>query len=145
VTVVPREKLRKFPHMMPNDIAIWERFLIQNPDRFYKIEYDVRVGKGRGTSKDFPDWKNNLSLALTRFRIDAIGWTGLLPTIIEVKPYIQLSGLGQLKGYKYFWDRENAGGAAADLLAVTDKTTDDIRELYDYYEIELIEVGSTSL
>jgi len=138
---LPAEKLRKYPHMMPNDILIWERFLTQFPVRFDGFDYDIRVGKGRIPAETEPQWKIDLALALTRFRIDAIGWNDGKPTIIEVKPYAGLSALGQLLGYLYFWNKEHMDNRTSRLLCVTDKSTEDVRFLFGYYNVELIEVG----
>ena len=40
-------KLSKYPHMKPEDVAIWERFLLDYPEYFDTVDYDVSVGVGR--------------------------------------------------------------------------------------------------
>jgi len=132
---VPKEKLRKYPHMLPNDIEIWERFLRNFPALFDRIDYDLHVGDARGFSEGDPDWKRRLAEALTKFRIDAVGWQGERPTIIEVKPYASLSALGQLLGYRYFFQRDFPDKGDPYLMAVTDKTRKDIVDLYYDYEV----------
>ena len=136
------EKLRKYPHMMPNDIGIWERFIEQYPDRFDVIEYDVHVGAGRGYHDYDPEWKIRLAKAITQFRIDAVGWIGPSPTIVEVKPYAGLSALGQLKAYSHYFTREFPQSPLPFLMIVTDETLPEIVELYEENKIEVIQVGS---
>jgi len=141
---ISRDLQRKYPHMLPNDIEIWDTFLTQNPSIFDRFDYDVRVGEGYGISEDDPQWKQDLTAALTKFRIDVIGWSDGSPTIIEVKPYCGLSCLGQLLGYRFFWRKENPGAPAVNLLAVTDKTTPDIRLLFSSLNINVYEIWSPS-
>ena len=128
--------------MMPNDIALWERFLTQHKDLFDRIDYDLHVGTGYGYSEDDPEWRINLASALTQFRIDAVGWSGSQPTIIEVKPYAGLSALGQVLGYQFFFHFANPEFPTPNLAVVTDGTTGDIRGLYDFYKVTLYEMGS---
>ena len=138
---VPFEKLRKYPHMMPNDIAVWELFLSANPLRFDRLEYDVHVGRGYGYDEDSPDWHLRLARGLTQYRIDVVGWNSRNATIIEVKPYAGLGALGQLLSYRHFFIKEIYTPTLPRLLAVTDQTTPDMRDLLTHFGVELAEVG----
>ena len=40
--------LARYPHMSQADIPVWTRFLKRHPTFFDLVEYDVRVGAGRG-------------------------------------------------------------------------------------------------
>lgn len=138
---VSREKQILYPHMMPNDIAVWELFLAANPLRFDRLQYDIHVGHGYGYDEDSPDWRLRLARGLTQYRIDVIGWNSREATIIEVKPYAGLGTLGQLLGYRHFFIKEIYTPTLPHLLAVTDRTTEDMRNLLKAFDVELAEVG----
>lgn len=142
MNVYPPELLRKYPHMMANDIAIWERFLISPNNIFDGFSYDIHVGTGRGYTELDPEWKVKLAKALTCFRIDAVGWRGTSATIIEVKPFAGLSALGQILAYAHLWQVDFPDKPLRALLIVTDSTTDDVKKVYAANAIFLIEVGS---
>ncbi len=40
----PFKILAKYPHMKPEDIAVWERFINKNPGYFDTVDYDVHLG-----------------------------------------------------------------------------------------------------
>jgi len=143
LNVYPPEILRKYPHMMANDIVIWERFLKSSFNTFDGFSYDIHVGAGRGYSDYDPEWKIRLAKALTAFRIDAVGWHGRFATIIEVKPFAGLSALGQITAYGTLWIEFFPDKPLEALLIVTDSTTDDVKKVYKANNILLIEVGSS--
>lgn len=141
MNVYPPEILRKYPHMMPNDIAIWERFLKSPFNTFDSFSYDVHVGTGRGYTVDDPKWIITLAKALTCFRIDAVGWRRGSATLIEVKPFAGLSALGQIIAYSHLWQTDFPDKPLEALLIITDSTTDDVAEVYAANNIFLIKVS----
>lgn len=92
-------KNRFFPHLLPDDIPVWERFLATFPDRYDRIEYDVRVGKGRPAPPDFEPNIKKMALDLTRRRIDAVGFTNRRIDIIEITRLVDIKTIGQLFTY----------------------------------------------
>jgi len=144
MTVYPPTILRKYPHMMPNDIAIWERFLVSEHNTFDSFSYDVHVGTGRGYSDFDPEWKITLAKALTCFRIDAVGYHENIATIIEVKPFASLSALGQIIAYSNLWQINFPDKPVEALLIVTDSTSNDVKTVLKANSILLIEVGPSS-
>lgn len=95
----PYKLLSKYPHLMPNDIRIWERFIQTFPKFYTSIDYDVKVG----TPKQYPGltgdkYKKDLE-DLSRKRIDVIGYRDKEIHIIELKPYAGFSAIGQVEGY----------------------------------------------
>ena len=142
--VYPPEILRKYPHMMANDIVIWERFLKSEHNTFDGFSYDIHVGSGRGFTDYDPEWKVTLAKALTAFRIDAVGWHGRFATIIEVKPFAGLSALGQITAYGTLWQEFFPDRPLEALLIITDSTTADVKKVYQANSISLIEVGTSS-
>jgi len=100
---MPYGKRSNYPHMKPADIAVWERFIEQNPNAYDEVAYDVVVGEGAaiptGTeeiiAKDFKQ--------LTQRKIDVVGFhTGAID-VIEVKPTVGFSAMGQAAGGKHLY------------------------------------------
>ena len=93
------ELLAKYPHMAPQDVPIWTRFLASYGPRFTGIDYDVRVGKGITPPADLPEPYASDAILLTQKRIDAVGYTPTAIWVIEVKPEASISALGQILTY----------------------------------------------
>lgn len=94
------EKRYRYPHMLKEDIEVWERFLLKFPKRFETVDYDFRVGKGAVIpAGNETQWKRMVTM-LSQKRIDVLAWVDDKPTIIEVKNRVGLSAMGQVLGYK---------------------------------------------
>jgi len=94
-----------YPHMIQDDKRVWESFMNEYPDRFESVDYDFRVGTGAeipdGTESNY----SRMITMLSQKRIDAIGWVGDHPTIIEVKGRAALGTIGQIIGYKMLFEQ----------------------------------------
>jgi len=100
------EKRRKYPHMIGEDVPVWERFIDAFPEWFESVDYDWRVGEGVAPAVDLGEPYKRMSKALSQKRIDVVGWNGDAPTIVEVKDRAGLSAVGQVLGYRDLWRRE---------------------------------------
>jgi len=88
-----------YPHLLPPDIPVWLRFLAAYGHQFQRIEYDVRVGKGRPASHLLPDNIKQMALDLSMRRIDAVGFTAAGIICIEITKLAGLRAIGQLTTY----------------------------------------------
>ncbi len=96
----------KFPHLLPQEVKIWERFLKDHGNEYQKFDYDVHVGKVSEILSRLPEaWRKGAE-AVFRKRIDVVGWQPGKITIFEVKPHAELGALGQLLGYLALYDQE---------------------------------------
>lgn len=95
----PFQKLAKYPHMKPEDIAVWERFVANNPRFFDTVDYDVPVGQGAPQNPELPENIQADGKILTQKKIDVVGYVGPIPYIIEVKPTADMRALGQILTY----------------------------------------------
>jgi len=95
----PPEILAKYPHMLPNEVPIWERFLREHGKEFTSFDYDVHLGEGIEPPPDVPPEIARAAKILTQKRVDVVGYKDDEIWIIEVKPYAGISALGQLVGY----------------------------------------------
>lgn len=92
-------KNKLYPHLMPEEIPIWERYLAKyNPD-FDTYEYDVKVGTPTLLPDDTPDNIKEMSDSLTTKRIDIVAWKMGQPTVIEIKTIVGMKALGQAITY----------------------------------------------
>lgn len=98
-------KLPKYPHLLPADVLLWERFLDQYPDYFESVEYDVHVG---GAVDHSPWWSDKFRIEaswLASKRIDVVGHRKGEIWIVELKPEAGLSAIGQLIGYELLYQK----------------------------------------
>ncbi len=88
-----------YPHLIQEDIDIWEAFLARYTHRYTHFDYDVRVGRGRPIADNEPDNIKKMAADLSRRRIDAIGYTTSEIHIIEITQVAGLKAIGQLFTY----------------------------------------------
>lgn len=122
----------RYPHMMPRDIPIWDRWMQLHAQEFESFRYDVHVGNGAPIPDDIdPKWAETYA-DLTKKRIDVIAYKPGLQLIIEVKDIISFTAIGQIISYPILYSRTYgyddqvaillvAGGMLADLEPVLDE------------------------
>ena len=98
--------IKKYPHLLPQEVKIWDQFMARYGDDYDRFEYDVHVG-------DIPTEFNHLVgndlhavKSIYRARIDVIGFRGNDVTIFEIKPQAGLSAYGQILGYMSMYEAE---------------------------------------
>lgn len=88
-----------FPHLLPDDIEIWQQFLDKFGKDYIKFDYDVRVGDGRPTNETLPDNIRKMAKDLSQRRIDAVGHKADALDIIEITKSAGFTAIGQLETY----------------------------------------------
>ena len=132
------EKMRKYPHLLGEDIPVWDLFIYQYPDYFDTVDYDVHVGAGIAAPPDEePDFDRQFR-ALTQKRIDVIGWKNELPTIVEVKFRVGLDTLGQVLGYRALYLRDNPEVSGLPILVVCHILGPDDKYVLDHFSIKYV-------
>lgn len=92
-----------YPHMLREDVPVWELFLDRNPNLFERIYYDVRIG-GVYPGPEYGDEKmRHMFWQNTAKRIDALGEFKDEIWIIEVADKPGLRATGQLQTYLALW------------------------------------------
>lgn len=89
----------RFPHLLPQDVEIWLKFLNSPANIYSHFDYDVRVGDGRDPGTDFSEANRELGIMLSQRRIDAVGHHQSHLAIIEITRNAGLKALGQLIAY----------------------------------------------
>lgn len=97
------EKLRIYPHMLPADVGLWERFLERYGHEFAGFDYDVHVGGRIERQSQWTDEIYEMGSSLVAKRIDAIGYRPGETWIIEVKPEAGVTSVGQLVTYRILY------------------------------------------
>jgi hypothetical protein len=123
------KKLAWYPHMMPYDVAIWERFIENNPDAYEKVIYDFPVGSDPDFDTTLDVGGNSTAQALYKKRIDVVGFKGNTIDIIELKPNASASALGQVLGYVELYKRDVSMTPVPRPVLITDKLRIDMEEM----------------
>ena len=96
----------RYPHMLDEDMPIWDKFRIKNASLFERIYYDVRVG-GVFPGPEYGDEKmRKMYYQTTAKRIDALAELKTELWIIEVAVRPGLRATGQLMTYLALWMKD---------------------------------------
>jgi len=125
----PNTKLNKYPHFFPNDIPIWERFIDRYGSDFLGFDYDVKVGSGTEPVEGLGDKYASMQRILSRYRIDAVGYTKSGIWIIEVKPDAGTIAIGEVETYTKLYSRDYVPSLPVIGCIVTDRELPDMRYL----------------
>lgn len=127
-----------YPHMLADEVPIWNRFLQTTNLNFIKIDYDVHLGQGMIILPTDNDSIRRLKLAVTRKRVDAIAETPQDIWILEVKPRIGASALAQLLLYFDLYHDEYHPTKGVMLAAIGETQAPDIQRVFDLYAVNII-------
>lgn len=122
----PFEKRYKYPHMMPYDVAIWERFIEQFPDAYDHVQYDVKVGSAPEHDTIVNTDTGGDALDLYKKKIDVVAYKGDQIDIIELKPNASASACGQVVGYGVLYTKEFNPPTRPKLVVITDAPKRDL-------------------
>ena len=136
----PYQKLNWYPHMMPADVAIWERFIEKYPEEYESVEYDVKVGTVPDFVKEHPETAMQDEAALYQRKIDVVGHNGPILDIIELKPNAGMSTIGQVKGYVALYKRDIGGTKTPKGKIITDRIDPDVLEVAKMEGVEIVVV-----
>lgn len=102
----PFKHLAKYPHMKPEDISVWVRFITNNPNYFDTVDYDVPLGKGVEVSTAYSENLRKDYKILTQKKVDVIGYKDENVYLVEVKPVADMRALGQIITYNNLYSNE---------------------------------------
>jgi len=126
-----------YPHMLKEDVPVWELFLERNPNLFERIYYDVRVG-GVYPGPEYGEekwrymyWQN------TAKRLDALGEFKNEIWIIEVGARPGLRAVGQLNTYLALWLEDPKILKPAKMALVCQSVDEDLERSLRFYGVLL--------
>ena len=88
-----------YPHILPSDIPVWQRYLTAHPTYADQMLYDVRVGVVQDPGDQFPEYIRQMAITLAYKRIDAVLQLQNQTLIIEITRRAGLKAVGQLITY----------------------------------------------
>jgi hypothetical protein len=112
--------------MAPREAIIFNQWLTQYGGAYDRFDYNVRVGNGTDPGPQYSQADRQMYILNTQKRMDAVGWKGAQPTIIEVKDRATASCMSQLLTYKTLWPITFPGTPAPLLLLVTNRVSADM-------------------
>lgn len=127
--VVKFEKRYWYAHMMPEDVAIWQRFIEQFPDAYDNVSYDVKVGKAPDFVTGHEDPAMQAQANLYQRKIDVVGYKDDQIDIIELKPRASTSALGQVNGYRHLFMRDYSPPETPKAVVITNELLPEMGEL----------------
>lgn len=125
------EKRYWYPHMKPNDIEIWERFIDQYPDAYKKCQYDVSVGEIPQFMEERSSPQGQAMRELYRLKIDVVAYHDGGIDIIELKPSAGASTIGQVIGYVELYKKEYKPSVFIQPIIVTNELKPNMQFLAD--------------
>lgn len=94
---------QKYPHLLSEDAAVWDRYLDHNNYPEARFYYDVRVGVGRPVGEEYPANIRKMATDLSQRRIDVLIEQPELYTIVEITTTASLKAIGQLAVYRHLF------------------------------------------
>ena len=129
-----------YPHLMPYEIPIWERFLSSPPFSLWRIEYDVHLGEGAVIDPNWPAWLVKVVRSTSKKRADVVVETDNELWILEIKVRAGFSCLGQLLGYGVLLLSEWAPTKPLRLGVVCERVAADIEPVLAEFGIDVFVV-----
>lgn len=131
-------KLKKYPHLGPEDIFIWEKFIANFPDFYKSVDYDMHVGNGRSyprvsEPKIYDDMK-----WLSMKRIDVVGYKTNRIDIIEIKPRAGASAVGQVEVYSSLYKEKFPNAENVKKIIITDDMDPDTTRICGIHDIGVL-------
>jgi len=91
---------QRYPHLREDEQKVWDAFLLLHGTEWDTFDYDVRVGSGHPVDPTLADFTKRMVAAVSKPRIDAVGWKDGRPTIFEITPRAGGTTFGRLPFYK---------------------------------------------
>lgn len=140
IDVFKYEKRYWYPHMKPYDVAIWERFIEMWPDEYESCQYDYHVGDPPPFNPLMDDDEDLNQDALYRLKIDVVAHKNGEIDIIEIKPNAGASAIGQVKGYRDLYIRDEQPKEKINMVIITDRLRPNMLYLCQQENVELVVV-----
>lgn len=119
---------RLYPHLLPKDAELWQRFIDSPHNDFSKFDYDVRVGPRIDPGDDYPENLRTMWGDLTQRRIDAVGHKPNSITIIEISLEAGLTQIGQLEVYPILYHQSFPNSQPISVLLIAETLQNGIPE-----------------
>lgn len=127
-----------YPHMMPEDTAVWTKFLESGVVNIQRVWYDVRVGSLVFGGLQTSEMLMRISAGLTRKRIDVVAEVEGHTWVIEVKPRANMYAVGQVLTYVRLFEQEYSYVGDLSAVIVCADYDEDLIEEFDEFGITVL-------
>ncbi|MDP2325579.1 MAG: hypothetical protein Q8N51_16340 [Gammaproteobacteria bacterium] len=124
-----------YPHMMPADVPVWERWLAKHASEDNLFDYDILVGSNIDTPEDMPEPYGGMAIALSKKRIDVVITSDSGITVAEVKQLAGWTAIGQMFGYPLLFIDEFQPDIPVSGLLIAESLTKDTQRILDAFKI----------
>lgn len=140
---VPLSEFSKYPAMSPAEVEIFKRWAALHEKEYDRFDFNVRVGKGIELGPTYSESARANARLNSQKRIDAVGYKGPQPTIIEVKDRAGASALGEILTYGYLYVDDHPDQPSVYVLLVTNTLQPDMETVLIRFHIpwELVPPG----
>ncbi len=132
----------KYKHMLPTEVRLWDRFIEEHGLPEGEIEYDCHLGEGAEVDPSWPGWMTKVVKTLSTHRVDVLVRRQKEVLIVELKVVAGMGTVGQLVGYEALYLRQFGMDRPVSLLCVCERMEADMRAVFGFYEIGVVEMGS---
>lgn len=129
--------LAKYPHMKPEDIKVWERFIAQRPDHFDRVDYDVAVGAGAPTDPTHPPEIQADHTILTQKKVDVVAYKDGKTYVIEVGPIADMRKLGQALAYSHLYANDHPDELPLTRMVIAGEMERELEQVYATNGVEV--------
>lgn len=130
--------MKRYPHLLPPDVPVWERYLASVGGQHELIEYDIRVGLGRDPGPAYSANIRAMALDLSFRRIDAVAHNRGEIVVIEVTTAIGMTALGQIQVYPILYRLTFMPSLPICGLLVAEGFESDLRVVADQMGVEYV-------
>lgn len=127
-----------YPHMLAEDIEVWTKFLHSAECRVERVWYDVHVGGGVLLPAGATDLERRVALGVTRKRIDVVCRVKGGYWVVEVKPYANMTALGQAISYTRLFKQEYKAIGKIQPTVVCDNVDEDLIDDFRTMGVQVI-------
>jgi len=142
---VPPEVRIKYPHMLSEDHAAWTAFIESEWNMLDEVWYDVHVGAPMDLPRDSPNYMKAVVDGVSRKRIDVVGRDRGMLWIIEVKPFANMTAIGQVVTYAKLFNQEFDISPPALPMIVSMTLDRDILEIGEHLGVKMLSMDGVTL
>jgi hypothetical protein len=133
------EVLPRYPHFGAEDKLVWDRWLKSLATCAIGVDYDVRVGPGLPVDPTARADMQRDWLLLTQLRIDAVVYWDAVTWIVEVKPRLIPSALGQVLSYGYWFQQDVKPVVPVELVCIVERTDPQLAPVFTRWGVRVLE------
>jgi len=132
--------LAHYPHMLPADAKLWDKFIRTNPFPDAKLIYDLHVGTPAPIIENYPANYRKMVHTLSTLRVDVVALCPEETLVFEIKPHASLMAIGQAYSYAQLIRRDIPNFRNPVPVILTDTPAPDTHWLCNRLRIILVQL-----